>query len=166
MLQPSITIRIIRVYARNPPLFAMLNMALRKLMMKLVFCRAAMIAMKEASITMVELEKPPKAVLMSTTPNTTIKRHARSGGAPKGSLSVMIRTIMNAVISSAMIIGTVICVFSSHFITELSSYCCIPPGSSPIMSANRCPRKDIQHMPLSAFSFRTFCSTSTPSSHR
>ena len=82
-------------------------MASLNLTIKLVFCRAAMIAMKDASITMVELEKPPNAVLMSVTPKTTSSSRASSGGAPKGSLSIMIRTIMKTVTARAMIMGVV-----------------------------------------------------------
>ena len=66
-----------------------------------------MIAMNEASITMVELEKPPKAVLMSVTPKTTSSSKASSGGAPKGSLSIMIRMIMKTVTARAIIMGVV-----------------------------------------------------------
>jgi hypothetical protein len=64
--------------------------------------------MNEASIIMVALEKPPKAVLISVIPKRTISRHARIGGAPNGSFSVMIKIIMNAVIAMAIIIGIVI----------------------------------------------------------
>ena len=44
---------------------------------------------------------------MSAMPKTTSRRQAKSGGAPKGSLSIMIRTTMKAVIASAMIIWVV-----------------------------------------------------------
>ena len=107
-LQPSITMRISRTYALKPPLLAMLNMVCLNLTMKLVFCRAAMMAMKDASMTMVGFAKPPKAVLMSVTPNTTSSSSASSGGAPKGSLSTMIRMIMRTVTARAMIMGSVI----------------------------------------------------------
>jgi len=69
--------------------------------------------MKEASITMVELEKPPKAVLISVIPKRTKSKHARIGGAPNGSFSVMIKIIMNTVIAIAIIIGIVIFEFLS-----------------------------------------------------
>ena len=75
----------------KPPLVDIFTMALLKAAMKLVFCRAAMIAMKEASMMMLELEKPRKAVAMSVTPNRTIRVQAIRGAAPKGTLSVMIR---------------------------------------------------------------------------
>ena len=89
----------------------MLNMVSLNLAMKLVFWRAAMMAMNSASMMMVALEKPAKAALISAIPNTTSRRQARSGGAPKGSLSCMIRMTMRAVIANAMIIWVVI-VFS------------------------------------------------------
>ena len=63
-----------------------------------------MIAMNSASIIMVAFENPAKADLMSAIPKITSKRQASRGGAPKGSLSVMIRMTMNAVIASAIII--------------------------------------------------------------
>ena len=50
-----------------------------------------MMTIKVASITMLELEKPRKAVAMSVTPNRTISVQATRGAAPKGTLSVMIR---------------------------------------------------------------------------
>lgn len=102
------TMRISATYALKPPWPAILYIISRNLTMKLVFCSAAMMAMKDASIMMVELEKPPNAVLISVTPSTTSSSSASSGGAPKGSLSTMIRMIMRTVTASAIIIGIVI----------------------------------------------------------
>ena len=65
--------------------------------------------MNDASITIVGLANPPNAVLMSTTWKITISRHARSGGAPNGSLSATIRIIIRTVMASAIIIGVVMC---------------------------------------------------------
>ena len=85
---------------------ARLNAAMNR-----VFCRAAMMTMKDASMTMLELEKPRKAVAMSVTPKSTISAQAIRGAAPKGTLSVMISQTMKAVTRRAIIIGTVIIFF-------------------------------------------------------
>ena len=88
-----------------------------------------MIAMNLASITMVALENPPKAALISAIPKITSRRQANRGGAPNGSLSIMIRTTMSAVIAKAIIIWVVICFSSSYLI--VASY----PMQSVLQSA-------------------------------
>ena len=60
------------------------------------------------SMTMVELENPAKAALMSAIPKITSRRQASRGTDPKGSLSIMIRMIIKMVMPSAIIIWVVI----------------------------------------------------------
>ena len=53
---------------------------------------------------MVELENPAKAPLISVIPNITNSKQANNGGAPNGKRSIMIKTIIRAVIAKAIII--------------------------------------------------------------
>ena len=66
----------------------------------------------------VELENPAKAALISAMPKITSNKHARSGGAPNGSLSCMIRMTMRTVIAIAIIICVVI-LFLLHSLNDI-----------------------------------------------
>ena len=73
-----------------------------------VFCIAARITMKKASIQTVGLVNPANAYFTSPRPNSTMRMHAAIGGRPNGSTSHMIMTIMATRTMSERIIDVVI----------------------------------------------------------